>query len=80
MDDGSSLGVLEREDQRLLAAVEGLEPFGFAGHELGELAPRFTLGRLDLDDFGAHVGQVLTAERSGDDLRELEDADPDQWS
>ena len=78
--DGLRLRVAQRQHQRALAAIERLEPLRFARHELRELPPGFAFRRLDLDHLCAHVGQVLTTERSGDDLREFEHADTAQRS
>ena len=71
-------GLAQRQCERALAAIQRLEPLRLAGHELGELPPGFALGRLDLDHVRAHVGEVLAAERSGDDLGKLEHADAGQ--
>ncbi len=55
-----------------LAAVQAGEGARLLRHEFVEDAPRFAFNGFELDDVRAHVGEVLTTERSSDDLRELE--------
>ena len=47
--------------------------------ELAPLPQRIAaLGRLDLDHFGAELGEELPGERTGDQLPELDDLQPVQ--
>ena len=65
--------VLEVERDRLLAAVDRSEVLAVAAVHRRPLAHRVALGRLDLDDLGAEVGEQHAAERAGGDLAELDD-------
>ena len=73
-------GLLEIEGERLLAPVEpdeiGREALDRGVVGAGEVAPA---GPLDLDDFGAEIGQMPGAERSGNGLFEREHANSGQW-
>jgi hypothetical protein len=42
-------------------------------------AERIAARRLDLDHFGAEIGEDPGAERGGDVVADLEDFQPDQW-
>ena len=66
-------GVLEVEHDRALVAVERGEVLAEARADRRPLAQHVALGRLDLDDLGAHVGQQQAAERSRRDLAEFDD-------
>ena len=78
MEDALCVGVLEVEGDALLAAVEALEVDGVlvAGvrrHVAGDVAA--CVGVLDLDDLGAHVGEMQGAPRARAVLLEGDDAD-----
>ena len=60
------------EHDALLVAVERAEK---ADAEPGQLARLVAARRLDLDDFGAQVGEDHSARRSHDHVREFDDAD-----
>ena len=65
------------EGDALLVAVEGEEEMAFSRRAGLRHAPRVVAGRriLDLDDFGAHIGEYLRAERPRDDAREIHHLD-----
>ena len=77
----AALGLLEVDGDRLLVAVdrgevaaEGLQlVVGVVGTDDARVV---AVERLDLDDLGALVGQQHGAERTGQHLREVDDADP----
>ena len=56
----------------LLAEVGALGP-------LAELPGDVALGRLDLDDVGAEVGEHAAGERAGEDTAEVEDLHAVEW-
>jgi hypothetical protein len=66
--------VLEVERDRALAAIDRREVLGVAVRDRWPLPHRVALGRLDLDDLGAEVGEQHAAERPGRHLAELDDA------
>ncbi len=78
--DLDGFGLLEIEGERLLAPVEpdeiGREALHGGVVGAGEIA---AAGALDLDDFGAEIGQMPGAERSGNGLFEREHANSGQW-
>src|SRR5262249_36772353 len=71
--------LLEIEADRELVAVDALEIAGerpqlVIGMKRPDLARAVAVERLDLDDLGALVGEHHGAERSGQHLREIDDA------
>src|SRR5205085_1506687 len=57
----AALAAVQQQERRLEVAASAVMP---------------ALGRLDLDDFGALVGQVHAGTRAGEMLREVDDAEP----
>ena len=60
-------GAIAGDDRAALSRAQVVEQRAFAPH-------RNTVGRLDLDDVGAGVGQQLRAVRAGDALGQVEDS------
>ncbi len=68
-------GLLEIEHQRALAAVEPHEQRRHVRRaRRAGVARRIALGRLDLDDVGAHVAEHLRRQRPGDHRSQIENA------
>ena len=76
--DLDCLGLLEIEHQAALVAVERDEAHALAVADRRRGAAHVALRRLDLDDVGAHVGEQRAGERTGDEIRQLDDPDPRQ--
>ena len=75
LDEGEIVRVGEVGDDRALAAVAGVEVGGGAVDEGGSPAARVVALRgLDLDDVGAEIGERLPDPGTGEDARELDDA------
>ena len=72
-EDLEILLVLEVELEAALVPVPQHERRRLALEERRRAAHRIALGTLDLDDVGAHVGELHAAERAGEMGREVED-------
>jgi len=70
----------EVERDAALAAVKPDEVGGLAAHHRVVAAREVAFGPLDLDDVGAHVGQMARAERARDGLLERHYANPIEGS
>ena len=70
------------ERQGALVAVDAEKIGGLGADERRAPMPRIVavVGRLDLDDVGAHVAQHHGAERTGEDTGEIDDADSGEWA
>ena len=67
---------LEVEHQAALVAVERDEAHALVVADRRRGAAHVALRRLDLDDVGAHVGEQRAGQRPGDEVRQLDDANP----
>ncbi|MNE29744.1 hypothetical protein D3C80_1232350 [compost metagenome] len=76
--DAQVLWRTQVQRQRTLAAVGHQEHSGklLAGHAASRVT---ALGRLDLDHFGAQVGEVLRAQGAGQQLGQVQHAYAGQW-
>jgi hypothetical protein len=72
MDELLGLGPLEVEDEAALASVEHVVRLALARGEPADATDAVPFGGFDFDDIGTEIGQVHSAERSGDDLRNLQ--------
>ena len=68
-------GALQVEHQAALVAVERGEAHALAVADRRRGAAHVAARRLDLDHVGAHVGEQRAAQRAGDEVRQLDDAD-----
>src|SRR5688572_3237850 len=80
MDQGLRFRLFEVEQQAALASVQCVVGLALAGREPADAADTLALGRLDLDDIGAEVGEVQPAVGPCNDLCEFEYFDSSQWS
>src|SRR5205807_1557611 len=60
--------------------VATVSPLGVVFVEGRDHAGHVAVGRLDLDDVGAEVGEQHGAERAGQRLGQIDDADTVQWT
>ena len=79
IEPGTGLWVFGVDGERPLASVDGQEEGGLAVDERPEPPSQVTGRRLDLDHLGPQVGQQHPGVRNGDEIAELDDADPGQW-
>ena len=71
-------GCAKVDGHRLLVAVLHVPPEGGAPVQLSPFAKGIALGRLDLDDFGAELGEEFPGKGSGNQLSQLDHLQPFQ--
>ena len=76
VDEFLAGGAAKVDGEAALAAIERLEVLALVGHDGGAVAAGFAFERFDLDDVRAKIGERHAGEGTGNNLGELEDANP----